>query len=240
MVSFSTSAARRLSRRDREAWLPARAAGVASQFLALGVRHILTGRLPAVPRRAAEFDSCKMPTTVTAFTVAHSMTLALAVLFVQVPAAVVEPPLPRRSSGSVSRRRGSSGFTLAFFGRAGPRSPSPGLFRSSAWFERCVGGRSVASMRAWRRPDWRAILLWPLVRRLNGSGVARGAGACVLRARRRRHMLAVEGRSLSAHTAGEEYRPGVTPKALNANERAGARVSRIQRDVGHRFTGREA
>jgi hydrogenase/urease accessory protein HupE len=68
---------------------------VASQFLALGVRHILSGydhllflgALLLGVRRLRD-----VVTTVTAFTAAHSMTLALAVLgFVQVPAAVVEP-----------------------------------------------------------------------------------------------------------------------------------------------------
>ena len=67
----------------------------AGRFLALGVRHILGGYdhllfLAALLLGVARFSS--VVRTVTAFTVAHSITLALAVLgLVRVPGAVVEP-----------------------------------------------------------------------------------------------------------------------------------------------------
>ncbi len=67
----------------------------AGQFLALGVRHILGGYdhllfLAALLLGVSRFSS--VVRTVTSFTVAHSITLALAVLgLVRVPGAVVEP-----------------------------------------------------------------------------------------------------------------------------------------------------
>ena len=71
------------------------AASTARQFLALGVRHILGGYdhllfLAALLIRVERLRT--VVKTVTAFTVAHSLTLAAAILgLVQVPAAVVEP-----------------------------------------------------------------------------------------------------------------------------------------------------
>jgi hydrogenase/urease accessory protein HupE len=67
----------------------------ASQFLALGVRHILGGFdhlafLAALLLGVRRLGS--VVKTVTAFTVAHSLTLAVSVLgLVHVPAAIVEP-----------------------------------------------------------------------------------------------------------------------------------------------------
>ena len=72
-----------------------RGSALASQFFALGLRHILAGYdhlafLAAVLLGVRRLTS--VVKTVTSFTVAHSLTLALAVLgFVRLPAAIVEP-----------------------------------------------------------------------------------------------------------------------------------------------------
>ena len=92
-------AERMLDARERECHVDLRAAeetmDTARRFLMLGVRHILSGHdhllflgaLLLGVRRLAD-----VARTVTAFTVAHSLTLALAVLgFVRAPAMIVEP-----------------------------------------------------------------------------------------------------------------------------------------------------
>ena len=68
---------------------------LASQFFTLGLRHILAGYDHLVFLAALLLGVRRMTSvvkTVTSFTVAHSLTLALAVLgFVRLPAAIVEP-----------------------------------------------------------------------------------------------------------------------------------------------------
>ena len=68
---------------------------LASQFFALGLRHILAGYDHLVFLAALLLGVRRLTSvvkTVTSFTVAHSLTLALAVLgFVRLPAAIVEP-----------------------------------------------------------------------------------------------------------------------------------------------------
>ena len=84
---------------DREGSVDLRMApsgsALASQFFALGLRHILAGYDHLVFLAALLLGVRRLTSvvkTVTSFTVAHSLTLALAVLgFVRVPAAIVEP-----------------------------------------------------------------------------------------------------------------------------------------------------
>ena len=68
---------------------------LASQFFALGLRHILTGYDHLVFLAALLLGVRRLTNvvkTVTSFTVAHSVTLALAILgFVRLPPAIVEP-----------------------------------------------------------------------------------------------------------------------------------------------------
>ena len=72
-----------------------RGSALASQFFALGLHHILAGYDHLVFLAALLLGVRRLTsviTTVTAFTVAHSLTLALAVLgVVRVPSAIVEP-----------------------------------------------------------------------------------------------------------------------------------------------------
>ena len=72
-----------------------RGSALASQFFALGLRHILAGYDHLVFLAAVLLGVRRLTSvvkTVTSFTVAHSLTLALAVLgFVRLPAAIVEP-----------------------------------------------------------------------------------------------------------------------------------------------------
>jgi hydrogenase/urease accessory protein HupE len=72
-----------------------RGSAVASQFFGLGLRHILAGYDHLVFLAAVLLGVRRLTSvvkTVTSFTVAHSLTLALAVLgFVRLPAAIVEP-----------------------------------------------------------------------------------------------------------------------------------------------------
>jgi hydrogenase/urease accessory protein HupE len=90
-------AERMLDERDSEVdlSLAQRGSEVARQFFGLGLRHILTGYDHLLFLGALLLGVRRLThvvKTVTAFTVAHSLTLALAVLgFVQMPAAIVEP-----------------------------------------------------------------------------------------------------------------------------------------------------
>jgi hydrogenase/urease accessory protein HupE len=90
-------AERMLDGRDCEVdlGLERRGVDVARQFFALGLGHILAGYDHLLFLGALLLGVRRLThvvTTVTAFTVAHSLTLALAVLgVVQVPAAIVEP-----------------------------------------------------------------------------------------------------------------------------------------------------
>jgi len=90
-------AERMLDGRDNEVdlSLAQRGSDVVSQFFGLGLRHILAGYDHLVFLGALLLGVRRLTSvvkTVTAFTVAHSLTLALAVLgFVRVPAAIVEP-----------------------------------------------------------------------------------------------------------------------------------------------------
>jgi hydrogenase/urease accessory protein HupE len=72
-----------------------RGSALAGQFFALGLHHILTGYDHLVFLAALLLGVRRLTsvvTTVTSFTVAHSLTLGLAVLgFVRLPAAIVEP-----------------------------------------------------------------------------------------------------------------------------------------------------
>ena len=72
-----------------------RGSALASQFFALGLRHILAGYDHLVFLAALLLGVRRLTSvikTVTSFTVAHSLTLGLAVLgFVRLPAALVEP-----------------------------------------------------------------------------------------------------------------------------------------------------
>jgi hydrogenase/urease accessory protein HupE len=159
-------------------------AETARQFLALGVRHILSGydhllflgALLLGVRRLRD-----VVTTVTAFTVAHSVTLALAVLgFVQVPAAVVEPLIAASivwvGVENLLRRQLDSRWPLTFafglvhglgFARAlqdlGIGAGGVGVALTLGCFNVGVEAGQIGV----------AILLWPLVRRLNAGPVLR-------------------------------------------------------------------
>jgi hydrogenase/urease accessory protein HupE len=157
---------------------------VASEFFTLGVRHILSGydhllflgALLLGVRRLRD-----VVTTVTAFTVAHSATLALAVLgFVQVPAAVVEPLIAASivwvGVENLVRQQVDSRWPLTFvfglvhglgFARAlqelGIGSGGVGVALPLGCFNVGVEAGQIGV----------AILLWPLVHRLNAGPVLR-------------------------------------------------------------------
>jgi hydrogenase/urease accessory protein HupE len=157
---------------------------VVTQFFALGVRHILSGydhllflgALLLGVRRLREVVA-----TVTAFTVAHSVTLGLAVLgFVQVPATVVEPLIAASivwvGLENLVRRQVDSRWPLTFvfglvhglgFARAlqdlGIGSSGAGVALPLGCFNLGVETGQIAV----------AILLWPLIRRLNAGPVLR-------------------------------------------------------------------
>ena len=153
---------------------------IAGQFLALGLTHILAGydhllflgALLIAVRRVRD-----LITTVTAFTVAHSLTLAAAVLgLVHVPAAIVEPMIAASivfvGVENLARRQVDSRWKLTFvfglihgLGFAGAlqdvmKGESGGfLVTALAAFNAGVETGQVVV----------ALALWPISRYLNGQ-----------------------------------------------------------------------
>jgi hydrogenase/urease accessory protein HupE len=165
--------------------------GLASQFAGLGVRHILGGYDHLLFLAALLLGVERLShvvKTVTAFTVAHSVTLALAVLgFVHVPGAVVEPLIAASIVfvGIENLVRGQMGprwkLTFAFglvhgFGFAGALQDL-GIAGCSLETARALGlfnlGVETGQLAV-------AMLLWPAARRLNAGPVlnVRLAPAC--------------------------------------------------------------
>lgn len=161
-----------------------RRAGSSAQFFSLGVRHILGGydhllflaALLLGVRRASSIAK-----TVTAFTVAHSVTLALAVLnIVRAPAVIVEPLIALSivfvglenllRDPLDSRWKTTFAFGLVHgFGFAsalqelGIRSSGTGILTPLASFNAGVEAGQLAI----------ALLLWPVIRSLNARPVLR-------------------------------------------------------------------
>ena len=167
----------------------------AGQFLALGVRHILGGYdhllfLAALLLGVSRLSS--VVTTVTAFTVAHSVTLALAVLgFVRVPGAVVEPLIAASivfvGIENLVRQPPGSRWKLTFafglmhgFGFAGALQDlgvgaGGAVATPLASFNLGVEAGQIAVV----------VLLWPLICGLRAQGAASPPGAGVFPSRRR-------------------------------------------------------
>ena len=171
----------------------ARTTGTARQFLQLGVHHILGGYdhllfLAALLLGVRRLRS--VVTTVTAFTVAHSLTLSLAVLgLVRVPAALVEPLIAASivfvGIENLMRGEMASRWKLTFaFGLI------HGFGFAGALQDLGVGGgtTSVAAPLGWFNAGVEAgqivvvMLLWPLHRYMNARPLLRVrlAPACSL------------------------------------------------------------
>jgi hydrogenase/urease accessory protein HupE len=154
--------------------------GAAARFFPLGLHHILGGYdhllfLAALFLGVVNLRS--VVSTVTAFTVAHSATLSLAVLgIVHVPAAIVEPLIAVSivfvGVENLLRRQMDSRWKLTFvfglvhgFGFAGalqdlgPGTTTTGIAAPLAWFNIGVEAGQLGV----------ALLLWPLIGRLNAS-----------------------------------------------------------------------
>ena len=161
-----------------------RPTGVAGQFLALGVRHILTGYdhllflaalLLGVTRPASVVK------TVSAFTAAHSLTLTLAVVgVVRVPATIVEPLIAASivfvGVENLVRGQIESRWKLTFaFGLI------HGFGCAGALRDLGVGGAgtAIAAPLGWFNAGVEigqigvAMLLWPVIRRLNATPAVR-------------------------------------------------------------------
>ena len=153
-------------------------AGIAREFVALGIRHILAGYdhllfLAALLLGVRRLSS--VVKTVTAFTVAHSLTLSLAVVgIVQAPARVVEPLVAASivfvGVENLVRGQMESRWKLTFafglvhgFGFAGALQDlgvgagGAGIAAPLAAFN---AGVEVGQIGV-------AILLWPAIRRMN-------------------------------------------------------------------------
>lgn len=181
-------AERLLDARDNELSLdlgPApRSVDVAGQFLGLGVRHILGGYdhllfLAALLMGVRRLRS--VVSTVTAFTVAHSITLALAVLgLARMPAALVEPAIAASvvfvGLENLLREEIHSRWKLTFafglvhgFGFAGALqelgigAPGVDVVAPLGWFNAGVEAGQIGV----------AILVWPLIRAVNARPVLR-------------------------------------------------------------------
>jgi hydrogenase/urease accessory protein HupE len=161
-----------------------RATGTAAQFLQLGVTHILGGYdhllfLGALLLGVRRLRS--VVTTVTAFTVAHSLTLSLAVLgLVHVPAALVEPLIAASivfvGIENLMRGEMASRWKLTFvfglvhgFGFAGALQElgvgegGAGVAAPLGWFNAGVEAGQIAVV----------MLLWPVIRYVNARPILR-------------------------------------------------------------------
>ena len=169
-------------------------ADMAAQFLGLGTRHILGGYdhllfITALLLGVRRLGS--VVTTVTAFTVAHSLTLALAVLgLVDAPAALIEPLIAASivfvGVENLLRPQIDSRWKLTFvFGLV------HGFGFAGALQELGVGARGigVATPLGWFNAGVEigqigvALLMWPLVRGMNAKPMLRfrlAAGFSVL------------------------------------------------------------
>ena len=151
----------------------------AGEFLELGIRHILGGYDHLLFLVALLLGVCRLRsvvTTVTAFTLAHSVTLSLAVLgFVAAPPALVEPLIAASivfvGIENLVRDPGASRWKLTFafglvhgFGFAGCAARSrhrprwAGVALPLACFNLGVEAGQIAVV----------VALWPILRALNG------------------------------------------------------------------------
>ena len=161
-----------------------RGSALASQFFALGLRHILAGYDHLVFLAAVLLGVRRLTSvvkTVTSFTVAHSLTLALAVLgFVRLPAAIVEPLIAMSivvvGLENLLRRENDSRWKLTFafglvhgFGFAGALQEL-GIGAGSIGIALPLGafnaGVEVGQIAV-------ATAIWPFVARLNHAPLAR-------------------------------------------------------------------
>jgi hydrogenase/urease accessory protein HupE len=188
-------AERMLDGRDSEVdlRLEERRSDVASQFFGLGLRHILAGYDHLLVLGALLLGVRRLTSvvkTVTAFTVAHSLTLALAVLgIVHVPPGIVEPLIAASISfvglENLMREEIDSRWKLTFvfglihgFGFAGALrelgigAGGTGVAVPLGAFNIGVEAGQIAV----------AILVWPLIPRLRAEPLARFrlARACSL------------------------------------------------------------
>ena len=161
-----------------------RGSALASQFFALGLRHILAGYDHLVFLAALLLGVRRLTSvvkTVTSFTVAHSLTLGLAVLgFVRLPAAIVEPLIAASivvvGLENLLRSENDSRWKLTFafglvhgFGFAGALQE---LGIGNAGIEIAVPlGAFNAGVEAGQIAV--AAAIWPLVARLDQAPLAR-------------------------------------------------------------------